>query len=144
MPRQHPPPSQTLSHRLRGRRLSQVVIESRQRLRLEFADGTLLHVSAESDGLTARIENPACRPRGKTKHPTERQFEYLAFIARYIERFGRAPAESDMQRHFLVSAPSIHEMMKMLERRGFITRQPGVARSIRLCLDPDLTEGLQV
>jgi len=25
--------------------------------------------------------------------------------------------------------------MQMLERRGFIKRQPGVARSIRICID---------
>lgn len=37
-----------------------------------------------------------------------------------------------MQRHFDVSAPSVHTMTQTLERRGFIHREPGVARAIRL------------
>ncbi len=70
-----------------------------------------------------------------SQRPTKRQLEYLAFISKYIHRFGRAPAESDIERHFLVSAPSVNQMMQMLERRGFITRQPGVPRSTRICID---------
>ena len=50
-----------------------------------------------------------------------------------MDQFGRAPAEADIQRHFLVSAPSVNAMMQTLERRGFITRKPGVPRSIRVC-----------
>ena len=69
------------------------------------------------------------------KSPTQRQSEYLAFIAKYIERWGRAPAESDIERHFMVSAPTVNQMVRTLERRGFITRQPGVYRSIRICIE---------
>jgi len=54
--------------------------------------------------------------------------------------FGFAPAESDIQRHFHVSAPSVHQMIKTLERRGFIA--PGsdfngqaLPRSIRVLID---------
>ena len=64
--------------------------------------------------------------------PTSRQRDYLEFIEKYMLRFGISPAESDIQRHFLVSAPSVHSMVETLERRGFITRQPGMPRSIRL------------
>jgi repressor LexA len=67
--------------------------------------------------------------------PTKRQLEYLLFIAKYLGRYGRAPAESDIERHFLVSAPSVNQMMQMLERRGFISRKPGVPRSARICID---------
>ncbi|MBI4728399.1 MAG: hypothetical protein HY775_02720 [Acidobacteria bacterium] len=49
-----------------------------------------------------------------------------------MQRFGRSPAESDIQRHFLVSAPSVNQMVQMLERQGFIERERGVPRSIRL------------
>ncbi|OGA02090.1 MAG: hypothetical protein A3H35_06145 [Betaproteobacteria bacterium RIFCSPLOWO2_02_FULL_62_17] len=59
----------------------------------------------------------------------------MIFISKYINRFGRAPAEADVERHFLVSAPSVNQMMQMLERRGFISRQAGVPRSIRICID---------
>ena len=90
--------------------------------------------------MLTRVEG-AVRPEAPDtlERPTKRQLDYLAFIAKYMDYFGRAPAESDIQRHFLVSAPSVNQMMQMLERRGFITRQPGVPRSIRICID--LTAG---
>jgi arylsulfatase A-like enzyme len=55
---------------------------------------------------------------------------------------GVPPAEADMQRYFRVSAPAVHEMVKTLERQGFIAREPGRPRSIRRLLSraglPDL------
>ena len=59
---------------------------------------------------------------------TEKQGQYLAFIYTYSHMFRRAPAEADMQRHFRVSPPSVHQMVLTLERAGLIRRQPGVAR----------------
>jgi Mn-dependent DtxR family transcriptional regulator len=38
--------------------------------------------------------------------------------------FRRPPAEADLQRHFGVSPPSVHQMILTLERRGLIKRQP--------------------
>ncbi len=35
-----------------------------------------------------------------------------------------------MQRFFQITAPSVHSMVLTLERRGFIRRVPGQARSI--------------
>src|SRR5258705_5012893 len=49
----------------------------------------------------------------------------------------RPPAETDMQRHFRVSPPSVHQMVVTLERNGLIRRQPGVARSIELLVPPE-------
>ena len=49
----------------------------------------------------------------------------------------RAPAESDLERYFQVSAPSIHGMVKTLERNGLIERTPRLARSIRLLVRPE-------
>ena len=63
---------------------------------------------------------------------TEKQGQYLAFMDAYTRVHGRAPAEADMQRHFAVSPPSVHQMVLTLERAGLIRRQPGVARSIEL------------
>jgi hypothetical protein len=63
---------------------------------------------------------------------TPRQGQYLAFIATYERLYGRAPAEADMQRHFGVTPPSVHQMILTLERRGLISRVPGTARSIKL------------
>jgi hypothetical protein len=50
--------------------------------------------------------------------------------------FGQAPAEADMQRHFRVSPPSVHQMVLGPERDGFIHRQPGLARSIDILVPP--------
>ena len=61
---------------------------------------------------------------------TETQGQYLAFIYAYALVNGRAPAEADIQRFFAVTPPSVHSMIKELERRGLITRVPRQPRSI--------------
>ena len=72
---------------------------------------------------------------------TAKQGQYLAYIHLYTRLHRRPPAETDMQQYFRVSPPSVHQMVLMLERQGFIRRQPRVARSIELLVDPqDLPE----
>src|ERR1700747_1685605 len=71
-----------------------------------------------------------------TKPFTPKQGQYLAFIHLYTRLHRRPPAETDMQEYFRVSPPSVHQMVLTLERAGFIVRQPGVARSIQLLVDP--------
>lgn len=68
---------------------------------------------------------------------TAKQGQYLAFIYNYSKIHRRAPAESDLERHFGVSPPAVHDMIKTLERNGLIERTPGQARSIRLCVKPE-------
>lgn len=68
---------------------------------------------------------------------SQKQGQYLAFIHAYSRIFRRPPAEADMQRHFQVSPPSVHQMVITLERNGLIRRQPGVARSIELLVAPE-------
>jgi DNA-binding MarR family transcriptional regulator len=68
---------------------------------------------------------------------TDKQGQYLAFIDAYTRVHGRPPAEADMQRHFGVSPPSVHQMVLTLERAGLIRRQPGLARSIEVLVDPE-------
>lgn len=65
---------------------------------------------------------------------TPLQGQYLAFIHAYTCIFRQPPAEADMQRHFSVTPPSVHQMVVTLEKLGLITRQPGVPRSIKLAL----------
>ena len=77
----------------------------------------------------------ARRPGGQDF--TEKQGQYLAFIYAYSRIFRRPPAEADMQRHFRVSPPSVHQMVLTLERTGLIRRQPGVHRSIELLVAPE-------
>ncbi|WP_441258766.1 LexA family protein [Bradyrhizobium sp. 521_C7_N1_3] len=49
----------------------------------------------------------------------------------------RPPAEWEMQRHFGVTPPSVHQMSLTLERAGFIRRQAGVPRSIEVLIPPE-------
>jgi repressor LexA len=73
---------------------------------------------------------------------TPKQGQYLAFIHYYTKINGRSPSEADMERYFRVTAPSVHQMVVTLEKRGFISRTPGRGRSIELRLSreqlPDL------
>jgi DNA-binding MarR family transcriptional regulator len=75
--------------------------------------------------------------RGEFATFTPKQGRYLAFIFVYKRLMGQAPAEADIQRHFKVSAPAVHQMLVTLERRGLIRRKPGVARSIELLVPPE-------
>ena len=68
---------------------------------------------------------------------TDRQGQYPAFIHAYTRVHGRPPAEADMQRHFRVSPPSVHQMVLTLERAGLIRRKPGLARSIEVLVEPE-------
>ena len=68
---------------------------------------------------------------------TDKQGQYLAFIDAYTRVNGRPPAEADLQRHFRVSPPSVHQMVLTLERAGLIRRQPGLARSIEVLVQPE-------
>ena len=75
--------------------------------------------------------------------PTERQGQFLAYIQQYSLLNGCAPAEADMERYFRVTPPSVHSMVLTLERRGFIRRVPGQARSITLLLSPESVPALK-
>lgn len=68
---------------------------------------------------------------------TERQGQFLAYIHQYSIVHGCAPAEADMQRFFQITPPSVHSMVLILERRGFIRRVPGQARSITLIVSTE-------
>jgi DNA-binding MarR family transcriptional regulator len=68
---------------------------------------------------------------------TATQGQYLAFIYAYTCVLARPPAESDLQQHFNVTAPAVHQMVLTLERNGLIKREPGIARSIQLLVPPE-------
>jgi DNA-binding MarR family transcriptional regulator len=68
---------------------------------------------------------------------TPKQGQYLAFIDAYTRVHRRPPAEHEMQRHFGVTPPSVHQMILTLERAGLIRRQPGVPRSIEVLVPPE-------
>ena len=77
----------------------------------------------------------AC-PRRLPRSPTSKVNTW-AFIHAYSRIFRQPPAEADMQRHFQVSPPSVHQMVLTLERAGLIRRTPGVARSVEILVEPE-------
>jgi len=121
--------------KLAGKQVHGVALDGDKRLNVAFSDGTILVVRASIGRLAVEVKHEPGEVGSANVAPTKRQIEYLLFIAKYIRRFGRAPAESDIERHFLVSAPTVNQMMRTLERRGFISRKSGVPRSIKICVD---------
>ena len=96
-----------------------------------------VHDSFGEDAFRVRID-PAPRLDPSVAPPfTKKQGQYLAFIYNYSKIHGRAPAESDLQRYFQTTPPSVHQMIKTLELSGFIERTPRKARSIRLLVRPE-------
>jgi len=74
---------------------------------------------------------------------TQKQGQYLAFIYYYTLINRQAPAESDMQKFFGVTPPSVHQMVVALERGGLISRIPGQGRSIALMVSKDQLPDLE-
>ena len=68
---------------------------------------------------------------------TPTQGRYLAFIRAYTDLHGYPPAESEIAAAMCVSPPSVNQMVKTLEKRGLIERQPGQPRSIKLLVPGD-------
>ncbi len=105
-------------------------------------------------GLTAESLTPAPQAASKPDKPpmksssqaefTPRQGQFLAFIHLYRKLHRRGPAETDLRAFFRVTPPSVHGMVVKLEELGFITREPGVARSVRVAVPaeqlPELEE----
>lgn len=125
-----------ITNQVSGKSVSHVTQPGPRRLEIHFTDDSALAIGFLHRRLAAALTRGPADPTGNGLHdgpePTRRQREYLEFIARYILRFSISPAESDIERHFLVSAPSVNQMVQTLERRGFITRKRGIPRSISI------------
>ena len=75
---------------------------------------------------------------------TEKQGQYLAFIHHYILINGCSPTEADMQKFFMVTAPTVHQMIVKLEKKELITKEPGIPRSIKLAIKSEHLPSLDV
>ena len=114
----------SLSKQIAGRVVAEVTQPAPGSIAIHFADGATLTVQQRGEGIgvvLSKVEGSG-RRAASGPQPTRRQVEYLEFIKKYMHRYGVAPAETDIQAHFLVSAPSVNQMVRTLERRGFITR----------------------
>lgn len=131
----------SLSRLLAGRTVGRVTAAAADGITIHFTDAASMTVMPDAAGFRVTFEKSRKRSR-RAGEPSARQREYLEFIARYLARFGVSPAEGDIQQHFMVSAPSVNQMLKTLERRGFITRTRGLSgqalpRSIRVMVSLD-------
>lgn len=129
----------SLSKRVAGRVVAEVAELPDGVITIRFSDGTALTVRAQAEGVALVLQEAqrSGAPAASGPRPTRRQLEYLEFIKRYMHRYGVSPAESDIQTHFMVSAPAVNQMVRTLERRGFIERSydwfgKTVPRSIRV------------
>jgi pRiA4b ORF-3-like protein/LexA DNA binding domain-containing protein len=68
---------------------------------------------------------------------TPTQGRYLAFIRAYTDLHGYPPAETEIAAALCVSPPSVNQMVKALEKKGLIDRQPGQPRSIQVRIPED-------
>ena len=68
---------------------------------------------------------------------TNRQGQYLAFIYYYTKLNRQAPAYADFQKYFRLDPASVNAMIKTLESKGFISKERGKARSIKLLLSKE-------
>jgi DNA-binding MarR family transcriptional regulator len=77
--------------------------------------------------------------------PTRQQGQFLAFINEYMMRnsAGVAPTHAELQQFFNLTPPSVNSMLIRLDRRGFIRRVPGKARSIEMAIKPELIPPLE-
>ena len=65
---------------------------------------------------------------------TKKQGQYLSFLYYYQKLNKQSPAHIDFQRYFKSNPASVNDMLKTLERKGYIERERGKARSIVLLL----------
>ena len=49
----------------------------------------------------------------------------------------RPPSQADIQQFLAVVAPSVHQMLLSLERRGLLRRTPGQPRSLEVLVAPE-------
>jgi hypothetical protein len=127
-----------LSQRVAGLTISHVQSSGENALTIHFTDGSALRLSTDAEPVVASLlKSQGGVAGGMVSQPSSRQRDYIEFIRKFTARYGVPPAEADIARHFLVSAPSVNQMVKALERRGYITRERGpngqaVPRSIRI------------
>lgn len=86
------------------------------------------HPSLYTEGLDWDLDAPL----RLTSWPTGRQRDYLDAIIDFIEEHGVAPTNSELAVALGVSAASVSTMLNRLEEQGWIERDKGVSRSVRV------------
>lgn len=69
---------------------------------------------------------------------TPRQQQILSFIEDKVRNDGSSPSVREIAKHFRIASPKgVTDHLATLERKGYLTREPGQARNIRLTYTPD-------
>lgn len=63
---------------------------------------------------------------------TDRQIEVAEIIEQYDQRHGYAPSVRDIAVQLGISPNGVQHHLEALERKGAISRRPGMARSLRV------------
>ena len=66
---------------------------------------------------------------------TKKQGQYLSYMYYYRKLNKQSPAHADFQKYFNTNPASVNNMLKILERKKFIEREAGKARSIKLLIE---------
>jgi repressor LexA len=69
-------------------------------------------------------------PRKPISMITERQKETLVAIEHFIGQRGYPPTVQELAEVLNISAPSVHENVNQLVRKGYLSKDPGKARSL--------------
>ena len=107
-------------------------------------------LTAPAQAKRAADERPASSKKGKRTggraskaRCTHRQGQFLAFMHLYRKLHRQGPAELDLVQFFRVTPPSVHGMVVKLEELGLVTREPGVARSVRVTIPEEEIPALE-
>ncbi len=68
---------------------------------------------------------------------TSKQERFLTFIHAYTSCFGFPPSETEMAKAIGASPTSVSQMLKWLEAKQLIRRQPGLARTTEILAPPE-------
>lgn len=63
---------------------------------------------------------------------TKTQKETLDYLKEYIKVAGYAPTINQIGNHFKISDSSVHDRLRRLEEKGYITKEKNQPRSIQI------------
>ena len=69
-------------------------------------------------------------PATNSKKLTPRQREVFSWIKAFIRKNDMPPTVREIGRAFNIKSSSVFDLLRALERKGYITREPRKARSI--------------
>lgn len=76
---------------------------------------------------------------------TEKQHNFLSFLARYIQEKGYPPTIRETLYHLkLASTNSVKKYLDILERKGYIRRIPNSPRAIEMCMQTPASDARMI